>query len=189
MVDNEKIIAARVAARIEEPTDFPDCNYESFCSNHSGAAHIDRKWREFEIENASTFKKIGLAEHHTQKIHKDIKNMLERPPFNGERGFWQDDRAVCGGIENYPDQILDRLAPVFAAFDSLDPNHQVRGNFEFITNEFKSQAIKIRDQLPSGRGMYKKRLKAFIPIGEKYLRDCFDITGKLIKSPFQSKPW
>lgn len=182
MINKDKIIAARVAARLGDSEDPLECNYEDFCRGYEGPKPLmHRKWLEYEITNKPTEEKVRLAKHHTTKIHNDMKGMLGKAPPNGKSGFWQNDRAVCGGIENYPDQILNRLAPVFAALDSLDPNHQVRKVFESATSEFKDQVTKVHNQFPSGKGMYKNRLNDLTPIGQKYLRDCIDITGSLIK--------
>jgi hypothetical protein len=70
---------------------------------------------------------------------------------------------------------------VFVAFDILDPDHQLGKNFESTTAEFEAEVAAVCNQFPSGKGVHKKRLKKLVPIGQKYLRKCLDITGTAIE--------
>lgn len=193
MIDNKTVISLRVQARFERLTAYnlprgENFDPENFFKNYKGARNLyTRKLREFEIKCQPPIGKVLLAEHHIRDIHRNIENRLQRAPLNGELEFWQDIRSVCSEIEDYPNQILNRLAPVFSAFDSLDPNHQLRREFGSVTKKFKAQVEKIRNDIPGGKGVYQKRFRQLAPVGEKYLRECFNITDKLIREAFKSK--
>lgn len=117
MVDKEKMIMAKVIARIDNPTEPQECNFEDFYKSYRGPKLLmQRKWREFEIACNSMKEKVRLSTHHTQEIYEYMKRKLNSGPLNGDKYHHQDLRTACSEIEDYPKQILDRFFASIRSF-------------------------------------------------------------------------
>ena len=175
MIDNTKIIAEKVAARLKKygVYNYPRSgkfNPQAFSQSYQGKkGEFGRRQREHEIGLESPMGQTLLAEHHITEALNKTAYYLGQWYLNSEKSDFDTAQDACRIIKHLESAIFERLSPAFVGLDALDPQNTVRAIYTPLKNSLDDgiQAVDLR--CSKGKGKYAKRLKEYAPIAKQYL--------------------
>lgn len=175
MIDNTKIIAEKVAARVQgySAYNYPRSgkfNPQEFSQSYrEKREEFTRKQREYEIGLESPLGQTLLAEHHITEALSNINRHLGQWYIKNEKSYFETAQDACRIIKHIDIAIFDRLSPAFVGLYALDPQNAVRAIYAPLKKSLDDgiQAVDLR--YPKGKGKYAKRLKEYASIASAYL--------------------
>ena len=191
MINKDNIIAARVAARLQNQSVF---NYPrsgafdsaAFAKTYRGKRlDFTRKLRECEISGESFQGQILLAEHHIYEALTKIRYYQNQWYIKGEKSYFETDQDACRIIKNLDSSIFDRLSPAFIALDSADPLHTIRSEYKKLQRAFIVGLDSADVNYSTGKGKYAKRLFKYNPAAKEYLESTRNLCEKILEEAFK----
>lgn len=185
-INTEELLSMRVSARMEQQK-LIRANEQIFISEFFGdEAEMDVQFSLYEMTLQSDDMKIQLAE-------SEFINMLEYtydifgwvPGLTSQEGYEMSSRKQTYQVfKNYAQYVLDSLAPIFSALETVDPHGEIKNSIIPIIRNYQDLFYEAEKMAGYKADLYEKRCHFISGKIESILKKILSILEEILDQVF-----